>query len=70
MEDHEYEDVIRSMVLVDEAAEDQLVVKFDGRTFGTYDHIDLACDAARELAASNGVKWDVTIQARNSWDMA
>lgn len=70
-ENRAYEDTIRSMVLVDQYnADDKLVVKFDGREFGTYDHIDIACDAARDLATSNGVRWDVTIQARNAWDMS
>lgn len=73
-DDRAYEERIRRMVLVDTELNDRgdeiFCLKYDGEKFERFDDILKACDRATEMSANLGVKWDVTIQARNAGDMS
>lgn len=73
MSDAEYEASIADMVLVDTAlntsGDEVFVIKHGGECKSVHDDIIEACDHAKSLASVNGVRWDVTIQARNAGDM-
>lgn len=69
LDDSAYLENIREMVLVDIAPNDQFAVVLYGDMYAVFDDVLDACDYAEKMAARNGRKWDVTVQARNAGDM-
>jgi hypothetical protein len=75
MDDAAYRETLRHVVLVDVVegdapGEELFGVIFHGECRTKYDDPIAACEHAEKLARSEGLKWDVTIHARNAADMS
>lgn len=69
LDDSAYLDRIREMVLVEDAV-DEFAVIFRDQVLDRFEDVQAACEYAKARANEFGVKWDLTIQARNAADMS
>lgn len=62
-------DIVLVDTEINEQGDEVFVVKHGGAIHATYEDPAKACDHAAEMATAAGLRWDVTIQARNAADM-